>query len=130
MGSYKVDRTAVRRLILAAHNFNPSIRRLYREAGVENAYRGGGVWTGEATEAIAKYLGVPVEAIASPNGKQGRPSYAEMKNCPKLLPLSEDLRELISRAAIATNRSAADWAMGALRAAAAYAAEGDSNAKA
>lgn len=124
MGSYKVDRRAVRRLLLAPHEFNPSIRRLYREAGVEASYRGGGVWTQEATEAIAKHLNVPVEAIAEPNGRPGRPSVAESKQCPKSLPLTDDMRELITRAAAVSGRGAGDWAMGALRAAAAYALEG------
>lgn len=117
--AYRVDKVTLRRLLLTRHNYRPSLRRLFREAGIPEQYRGNDVWPNGATTTIAAHLGLDPEVFAAPVTERGRPSLMQSKTCPKVLPLDPALRELIEQAAgNAGGQKPGAWALRVLREAA------------
>ena len=114
--AYRIDKTTLRRLLLTRHDYRPSIRRLFREAGIPEQYRGNEIWPNASTETVAAHLGLHPDTFASKVTERGRPTVLEAKSCPKALPLPDDLRQAIEQAAAACGgQRPGAWAMRVLR---------------
>lgn len=119
MQSWIVDKIKLRRAIVERHEYQPSIRRLFKEAGIENRYHGGEKWSHEVMMTICAHLGIDPGQIGRRGLSQGRPPREYARLCPKVVRLPDDVRALVSRAVAREGElGAGEWVMNALRRAA------------
>jgi hypothetical protein len=110
METWFVNKTEVRRRLMIPHDYKPSIKRLFRDAGIEDKYQGSPVWSHEITTAIASQLGCQPEDIASRGLKQGRPPRLRARMCPKTIHIPQELRDKITEALTRSPaRGAGEW---------------------
>lgn len=112
---YKVNKVTLRRLILVRHDYNPSVRRLFREIGMESKYKGTDVFSDIVAHNIANHLGVDVSVFAEQTGTRGRPKFERTNRCPARVPLDQELRTLVCKAATRAKMKPGAWVLRILR---------------
>lgn len=112
---YKVDKVTLRRLLMVKHDYQPSVRRVFREIGMESKYKGTEVWSDVVALAVADHLGVNVDVFAVRTGDRGRPRFEKAARCPAKIPIDPELRGLVAKAARKAGTKPGAWVWKVLR---------------
>lgn len=112
---YKVDKITLRRLLMVKHDYKPSIRRVFREIGMESKYKGTEVWSDAVTAAVAKHLNIDPNVFSVRTGDRGRPRFERVSRCPVRIPLDPELRQMVAQAARNAGMKPGAWAWKVLR---------------
>lgn len=112
---YKVDKVTLRRLLMVKHDYQPSVRRVFREIGMESKYKGTEIWSDAVAIAVAEHLGVDVNAFSVRTGDKGRPRFERAGRCPVKVPLEPELRNMITKAAKKAGMKPGAWVWKVLR---------------
>ena len=119
--TFIVDKAKLLEVLASAYDYRPSLDKICRASGLTGS-RSSENWSEAAVTAIAEAHGIPVTAFATPRmyRTSGRPKMKRNKTCPKVVPIPQDIRAVVTKASEATGMAPADWILTVLKACAMF----------
>jgi len=116
-----VDKPKLLELLAPRYEWRPSMNTICRDAGLGGS-RSYENWSEAAVTAIANHFGLEPTQFATPrpHATSGRPKAIRSRQCPKLLALPEEHREMITQASAATGMTPVEWVQTVLQACATF----------
>ena len=116
-----VDRARLLELLAPRYEWRPSMNTICKDAGLGGS-RSYANWSEAAVTAIANHFGLEPTQFATPrpHATSGRPKAIRSRQCPKLLTLPEEHREMITQASAATGMTPVEWVQTVLQACATF----------
>lgn len=119
--TFIVDKVKLLEVLAPAYDYRPSLDKICRASGLTGS-RSSENWSEAAVMAIAQAHGIDVSAFATPRLYRtvGRPKLKRNRTCPKIVPVPEEIRAVVTKAAGATGMAPADWILTVLKACAMF----------